>query len=349
MAIIVYIAILGVLRLALPSKSYSKKIFVVTAGFLLFLISALRSINFGPDSFGYAIKYLSLSYESTTVLYENMITNTGKDPTFYFVAKLISLTGATYQVWFASIAALFCYSVSKLIYKYSSEPYISFVALISLGYFYFSMTGLRQTVALSFIILSYKYLRERKPIQFVLLVLIGSLFHSTAIIFLIAYPVINMKIGWKQTTGISVAFLLAYFFKEEILNLLGLFLKSDRFYYYINHGETLTISGFIIQMFIYLFCLYYKRSVLKSNITNLYLYNLLFMGLVFQAFATVIAEFFRVSMYFSVFGILLIPNIISSIKYKKNRVLIYTFVLIALVAYIFWTGNFNDFKFYWQT
>ena len=54
MAIIVYIAILGVLRLASPSKSYIKKIFVVTAGFLLFLISALRSVNFAPDSIRYA-------------------------------------------------------------------------------------------------------------------------------------------------------------------------------------------------------------------------------------------------------------------------------------------------------
>ena len=278
----------------------------------------------------------------------NVITRTGKDPFFYLFAKVINLTGANYQIWLAILAGIFCYSVSKLVSKYSVEPYISFIALISLGYFYFSLTGLRQAMALSMIILSYRYLRERELVPFIMMILIGTLFHASAIIFLIAYPSANIKVGLKQGVGIIIALILAYLFKNEVLIIISYLNMGYRYENYLNHGASLTISGFIIQFAIYIFCLYFKKDILKSDIKNLSLYNLLFFGLVFQAFSAVIAEFFRVSMYFSIFSIVLIPKAILSVKDKNMKMIIYLSVLLALVAYIFWTGSFNGFKFYWQ-
>ena len=343
-----YITLMGCIRLLLLLKSSVKKVFVFIAGFLLFLISAFRSINFGPDAIGYEASYLLLQYRSLSELWNNVLTNTGKDPFFDLFAKLISLTGVNYQIWVAIIAGLFCYSVTKLIRNYSNEPYISFIALISLGYFYFSLTGLRQTIALSFIILSYKYLRERRKFSFILLVLIGSLFHSSAIIFLIAYPLASMKVGWKHIVGVTIALILAYFFRGSVITLLSFFIKSGNYENYLSREVTLTISGFIIQFAIYLFCIFFKEDILKSDNSNLSLYNLLFLGIVFQVFAAVIAEFFRVSMYFSIFGIILIPKAIASIKDKNILAITYLLVFLALVLYIFWTGSFNDFRFYFQ-
>ena len=123
---------------------------------------------------------------------------------------------------------------------------------------------------------------------------------------------------------------------------------GQRYEYYLNDGTALTISGFIIQLAIYLFCLLYKKEVLKSDTSNISLYNLLFLGLVFQVFSAVIAEFFRISMYFSIFSLVLIPKAIGTIKNKKLRAIIYLLVLLALVLYIYWTGSFNKFKLYWQ-
>ncbi|WP_313016295.1 EpsG family protein [Acetoanaerobium noterae] len=348
MVIFGYITLLGFIKLILPTNTKNKRFFVFVASIILFLISALRSITFGTDTIGYVNKYISLSYTSLYELLMNVITRTGKDPFFYLFAKVINLTGANYQIWLAILAGIFCYSVSKLVSKYSVEPYISFIALISLGYFYFSLTGLRQTMALSMIILSYRYLRERELVPFIMMILIGTLFHTSAIIFLIAYPSANIKVGLKQILGILIALIIAFFFKESIYSVLDLLNMSDRYAYYIEHGTSLTISGFIIQLAIYLFCLLFKKNILSYDQNNMSLYNLLFLGLVFQAFAIVIAEFFRVSMYFSIFGIVLIPQVIATIKDKYIRVIVYISVLISLVAYIFWTGSFNEFIFFWQ-
>ncbi len=342
------ITFLGLIKLIFLNKKNSRKLFVIISGLSLFLISALRSIYFTTDVQLYVNKYISISYINLYELWINFITNTGKDPFFYVFSKVISLLGASYRVWLAIIAGFFCYSISKFIYKYSEEAYISVIALVSLGYFYFSLSGLRQTLALSIILFSYKYLIERRLIPFIIVIIFGSLFHFSAIVFLIAYPLSRMKIGWKQVVGVLAALVAAYLFRPQIIGLLSNLNMNDQYTYYLEHGTTLTISGFLIQLFIYLFCLYFKNDILKCDNKNLTLYNLLFLGLVFQAFATVIAEFFRISMYFSIFSIVLIPKAIVAEKDKYLRVIIYFVVLAALILYIMRTGSFSGFKFFWS-
>lgn len=342
------VTVLGLLKLALLNEKNNRKLFSILAGLFLFLISALRSIYFTTDVQGYVSRYIDISYTNLSQLWMAFITNTGKDPFFNIFNKVISLFGASYRVWLAIIAGFFCYSVSKFIYRYSDDAYISFIALISLGYFYFSLSGLRQTLALAIILFSYKYLRIRKLFPFVAMVLLGSLFHFPAIIFVLAYPLANMKIGWKQVVGILAALILTYLFRTQIIALLGYLNIGDKYSYYLQYGTTLTISGFIIQLFIYLFCLYFKNSVVKSDNDNLSLYNLIFLGVVFQSFSSVIAEFFRISMYFSIFGIVLIPKAINAEKDRKFKVVVYILVFSALTAYMFKTNSFNEFKFFWQ-
>ena len=342
----VYLLILAFIRLVIPQKWNS--ILVIVAGTFLFIISALRSIDFASDTTGYVNKYLSLSYVDFSILLDDLFNGVGKDPFFYLFSKVISIAGFSYQVWLAVIASIFCFSISKLIYRYSNEPFISFVALISLGYFYFSLTGLRQTMALGCIILSYKYLKERNIIPFVLLVLLGSLFHSSALIFLISYPVANIKIGWKQLLGIGAAFIVSLFYSNQIREIIRVVGWTDSLVAYADQKTSLSISGFIIQLSIFLFCLKYKKELLKKDKNNQSLYNLLFLGLIFQAFSTVIAEFFRISMYFSIFSIILIPMSIGVIKDKQIMIIVYLSVFVMLVAYIYWTGSFSGYKFYWQ-
>lgn len=330
------------------NEKWSRKAFIVISGAFLFLISATRSIYFTTDVEGYVSKYLSLGYVDISTLLQDFFDPASKDTLFYLCAKIINELGVSYQIWLAVIAALFCYSVSKIIYEYSDEACISFIAVISLGYFYFSLSGLRQSIALSIIILSYKYLREKRLLTFILMVLLGALFHSSAIIFLCAYPLANMNVGWKQILGIVFVIAVAQFFSGNMIELLGSLGMTGRYDYYIENENKLSISGFIIQLCIYFFCLCYKKRVLKLDKKNISLYNLLFCGLAFQSFATVIAEFFRVSMYFSIFSIVLIPKAISTEKDFRLRIILYVSVFFVLTAYIFWRNSFDGFSFFLQ-
>ena len=345
--IIGYIIIIGIWRLILYDNKYNAR-FTLLAGGLLFFIAASRSIEFGSDVIGYVKKYDSLVYKDFSIVLNDFLSGNGKDPFFYFFSKVISLTGANYQVWIAILSGIFVFSVSRIIAKESPYPFISFISLLSLGYFYFSLSGLRQTMALSFVILSYPFLKERRLRPFLLTIVIGSLFHSSALIFLLSYPVVKMKIGYKYAIFIGAALSASLLFRDFIRQLVGILGWTDTLADYAFREVGLSYSGFIIQLTVFIFCLLYKNKVLAKDQANLALYNLLFLGLIFQTFASTIAEFFRISMYFSVFSVILIPKAISSENDKELRKIVYYLVFCALSAYWLRSNNFSGFEFFWK-
>lgn len=315
---------------------------------ILFVISSTRTIWFGSDVIGYVNKYQDLINIDFPSLIESSIFGDMKDPVFYLSSKLVSLTGADYRIWLSVISGVFIYSVSRIIKIYSSYPFISVVALISLGYFSFSMTGLRQTIAISIILFSYSFIRERKLLQFIICVILASLFHSSALIFLISYPISLNKIDWKNILILVFAFLVLFIFPTFIRSLISLFSWNDTLVGYAFQETALTLSGFIIQLFIFIFCILFKDNILTDNPKDIILFNITFVGLIFQLFSSEIAELFRVSMYFSIFNIILIPKAIKSIKNNNLRRFIYYIVVCAVLAYIAWSGAFSGLDFFWN-
>jgi len=342
-----YIGIIGIIRLFLFNKKYNN-LFIIIAVSLLFFIAATRTIEFGSDVIRYVNIYERLADINLTSIINDFFNGSRPDPLFYIFSKFVSIIGSSYRIWLALLSGIFIFSVARIIKKYSPYPLFSFISLISLGYFYFSLTGLRQTIALSAILFSYPFLRERKLVPFIATVLIASLFHSSALIFLISYPIVYIKIGFKHAIGIISALIASIFFGNYIRVLVDLIGWTENLSAYASQETSLSYTGFIIQLFIFLFCIYFYKNVLKNDYENLSLYNLLVLGLMFQVFASTIAEFFRISMYFSIFSIILIPKAISTIKNKNMRLLIYYLIILILIAYIFWTGDFDGFQFFWN-
>lgn len=67
-----------------------------------------------------------------------------------------------------------------------------------------------------------------------------------------------------------------------------------------------------------LFCIFYYKENIREESKDISLYNLMFMGLVFQTFTPIIGEFFRISMYFSILNIALIPNTLIMEKIRRD-------------------------------
>lgn len=330
-----------------PGKE-NNKYYAIISGLVLFLIGALRNITFLYDTVGYVGKYIELPYKTLGELWYNSYHYVGKDPFFYFLAKLISMLGIGYQGWIAILIGIFCIAMFYIIYKYSDEAFLSIMVFVSLGYYTFGLTGLRQALAFSFILFSYQYLRERKLFPFLVLVFFAMIFHSSSLIFAIAYPIANMKINWKQVSGVSAAIFISYFFSGFLRRTVATLGWTDIMKGYADRRIALSIAGFAIQLAIVLFCLYYKKNVLEKDKKDIVLYNLLFLGLAFQGFSIVIAEMFRISMYFSIFSIVLIPKAIMSEKDGKTKQMVYFLVLSALILYLFYQKIGTGYTFFWQ-
>lgn len=340
-----YIIAIVILKVILTKNKISENIFLTLAAFLLMIIVSLRNLSFGTDTLVYVEKFrkYNLIEFSQIIDYLNKIDE--KDKTFYLLVRILNLFSLEESLIVVLFSILFLTSTFWMIYKYSNNSLISIILFICLGYLFFSLTGLRQTFALTFIIFSYKYLRERKMYKFIILVLLASLFHSTALVFLIAYPLVYLKLGIKHLVVLISASLIDILFNSQIYSLLKNFIFNEQYEYYLNNEESLNYSGFLIQLSIFLFCLIFKKVILTKSPENITFYNLIFIGLIFQLFATNIAVVFRISLYFSIFSIILVSNVISSFKDVYIRILVNLIVIVILIMYLFISGYYEGYTF----
>ncbi len=343
------IFILGLAMFFMFAKIHDDKKYVFLCMFVLFLVAALRHESVGGDIVNYITSYEQYAKYSLKEILELYITDDFKDPTYYLTGWLFSRIFHNPQWWLAFVAFAFCGTLGRLIYKESKVPALSIIALMALGFYSFSMTGLRQTLAIVLVVFSYEPLKERKLILFVLLVFAASLYHQTALIFLMAYPIVNVEIGKYHLIAAAVVFIIFFAFQSQLLEFMNTFLQEERYEGYTSgDASQLTISGFIIQAAIFVYAIFYYKTAVKDNKEILVLYNLSFIGLMFQLYSSFIAEMFRISMYFSVFNVLLIPNVSVCEKRHSVRTGVQLLLFLALLINLFKNGA-SYYKFFWES
>lgn len=326
------------------------KYFCVSAGLLLYLIVALRSISLGiNDTSGV---YLSTFYQALNSTWKQLFTFILPDRVpFLFLTKFITIFTKNYHVYLAILAVPYIFSVTKLINDYSRMKLLSFICFLSLYYFY-SFFLLRQVLAMSFTIWSYKYIKEGNITKFILCVIVASLFHITALIFLLAYPFARKnKFGLKNYLYILVSLLISYYAAPEIIKLIGQFIPKLGSWIYngvYSTDKSVSMFGLFITVSILAFChITRKRGQENSDI----LYNLSTLGSIIFALSNVVAEFYRVSIYFSIFNVLLISETIPKLTIKNNRIILLIGIIIFLLLYLFLRTinnvNANPYVFYW--
>ncbi len=330
----------------LKKDGNGKKAFAIAVGVALFLYAALRSPTYSGDVAGYVKKfnlYKQYSFVEMLELYSTDV----KNPTYHLLGWFVSRAFDDAQWWLAFIGAIYAFAGSYVIYKESELPMISSIAWIALSFFSFSLTGLRQTIALSLTMPAYFSAKNRKLLSFLLLVALATLFHSSAFIFLIIYPIANKKIGIYHVAVALVVLVAFAAFQGQVRNFITQFFDDSYLGGYADSETKLTLVGFIVQLAIFAFGLWYYPNVTREREGVDIIYNLSFIGVILQLFSSMIAEFFRVSMYFSFFNVLLIPLAIKSEPKKKTRIMLYVFICGVLLLYAFRNGIPN-YRFFWR-
>ena len=86
---------------------------------------------------------------------------------------------------------------------------------MGLPVFLLNFSGLRQAIAMGITALSFNFIKEKKPVQFILLVILASLFHKSAIVFLAMYPIYNIKLD-KFGKVMSIVVLGIVYFARDV-------------------------------------------------------------------------------------------------------------------------------------
>ena len=183
----------------------------------LFLILVLQDTHSNGDLLQYYNRYTSLQYTGISSFLNGFWDM--KDPVYHFLSLLFGKLGFDFYAWKSLIAFVFVLGVYKQIQYYSTNPSISFLAILTLGLYGFVFSGLRQTLAFGILLFSYPHLKNKHFFRFVLLVVLAAMFHSTALIFLVVYPIYQLKLRVRNVLLLIVAGTVASFFANPIAKL----------------------------------------------------------------------------------------------------------------------------------
>lgn len=272
---------------------------------------------------------------------------------YLIFTKLLGYISTNGQFLIFVCGAITIITYALWLHKNSTYPMLSVFILIGLPSFLIAYSGLRQAIAIAITIWAFEMIKRKKLVFFVLLVLLAVSFHSSAIVFLIAYPVYHIRLSTVPRFYSLFAPIVVYVFRVPLFEILSRILKRNA-----QIEDTGAITLFIIFCLIYVFAVAFGHEEDREETG---LRNLFLLACLCQAFGSVYNTAIRVGYYFMVYLALLLPRIITnlhgrseSVLAKDNRRMMYLGISVCFVAFGLWQlsrvswAMSNPYWFFWQ-
>lgn len=234
---------------------------------------------------------------------------------YALINKLIALLGGGYHMVLLVFNVFMTGAVFWVIWKYSKMPWISVFLYIALQFFPHSMNLFRQSIATSIIFLGYRFLRDRKPVPYILLVLAAATFHYSVLVMIPVYFIINMKTDWKHMLAVGVPALFCYIFSEQIFDIV----TSVVFKSYAHYKDSIYwgSNGFhyvVVPAIYFGIVLLFRKKLLEKDPRNNILINSAYYTFILYVFITRHFILERFSIYVFPLAMLLIPEILDTFR-----------------------------------
>ena len=300
---------------------------------LLFAVSSLR-LNVGNDYLNY-VELMHLAYSRAYVP-----TEVG----FNVLARVIYfLCGfENYVLIFAIFAFATIYFFMKAMYEQSKWFTMSIVMFMLLGYYFQSLSTVRYYLALSIALYSVKYVINRDWPRFVLVTLLGSLFHKSLLLILLLYIV--AQLNWKRWmyVGLGILGVSCLFLKDYYLKIVIMLYPSYKDTEYLEGGTS--IVNIVRCVAILALSLWLYKDAIRDSRRNRFYFICNIMALVLYVFGSFIPVISRVGYYMTVTHLLFVPSLIMEIKDDTRKKALTACTIIACVMYfaLYMRGAAND-------
>ena len=304
----------------------------------LILFAGLRDFRVGTDTGNYVWYFeRSESFASVTEQRNEIGYNL-----LSWVARNLS---DSYSVLLLLIAAVVvsCYvsTIVKLTRRYETALYL----FITLGVYTFFFNGARQGIAAAICFAAIPFLLERRLIPYALTVGFSTLFHQTAWIALMLYPLASLRVDWRRLVAVGAATVVLVVFLQVFVGLAAELL-DDKFAAYAEKGDSggqVWVAFLVGQgVMLYLF----KGKVRDPEGHYGRLLNIYLIGLVPALTSTLSgvnpSGLLRLHLYFSSVAILLWPMVFLSFRSIPLRGLVALgFSGVTLTFFLLTTSTFS--------
>ena len=204
---------------------------------------------------------------------------------FLLPLYVLNLAFESYTAVFVYTSILIYPAVFYFIYKNSSNPWISTAVYLCMGLFFNSLCFVRQVIASLIILYAMKYMDQKLPVRFFVLVFAASVFHWSSLIMLVMFFLLKIKPGYVYLGIIAVGTIIFCIFSKSFMTW-----ASEHFAMYrIYDPETMTeaatgLSPKFTVMFgiLFVICFVFRKRLIEKNPRNSIYINCLMYVVVFE-------------------------------------------------------------------
>lgn len=322
-------------------NSNTKKCYLIVCFGLLTVVAMLRKYTIGTDlNLFYAPTFEQIKYLDFSNLFEVEF-----EGGYVLINKIISLFCGDVQGLIVLTSCFIIPVYGVFIYKNSEKVEISTMLFVLLRIYFMTLNIIRQEIAVAIILIAYEYIKQHKNLKAIILILLATSMHTSAIICLALIPLYKIKFTRKTFLVLLIIAIITMLVGNQIImlftNVFSSFGLSNRRGYE-NYFEidryggqkvniisiyTVAIAGlfFIIG---YIVLIFNKRTNLKKNQDNNdFLVYLSYIYFIITVLTLKIAIVNRLSYYVLPFTLILIPRVLSNIKKRINKTLLFVILL----------------------
>lgn len=271
----------------------------------------------------------------------NYLGNHPKDPGFTIFEWIIKTIGLDIRAFFLIIGLIQGLTLAYIYRKYSSNYFLSILLFfLSSDYYSWMQNGIRQFLAVSIIFAATPLILKKQFIPTILIVLLASSFHQSALIMLPVIFIIQGVALNKRMLLFTIGLLLAVIFLSAFTDLLDSFLQNTQYENVVsdyqvgefaddNGANPLRVLFYSIPLLLSCIGLKKIRKV-NSPILNLSVnMAVLTSGIYLLSMFSSGIFIGRIPIYFSLYNYILLPWEIREL-FKKNQIVILTVAVIIL-------------------
>lgn len=316
------LSIFSFLEIISKNRNFFNILFFILLLLMLFMVGFRDGRLVGTDSPAYYVYYLE------------------KLPPAEFGYKYLnyffSSNGFPYTVFLLFINAVALINIGRFIKFNSYYLILPLLVFYSDFFFYYNFSGIRQAIALSFTALSLYYVFENKKSVALILILIASLFHITALIFILAFFVPKIKMSFAKYMKFIIVVLSCVLIGSLLIDRVPYL--SQKFLYYSSvqeQADNIVNSYYIgvVKRLIVLVAVILVYKKFFSENKNFYIYNLYLIGFLIYVVSYLISPEFgvRLGAYFIILDCILIARYVYASNSVTNKIVLFlVFSIIAL-------------------
>lgn len=285
--------------------------YLLISGAAFVVIATLR-YSIGFDYFSY-----QTIFEDIAALpgWKEVLEYGASYPLFAILNRLVAMVGGSYHILLLVCNLIMTALVLWVVYRWSCNKWLSLLLYVTMQFFPHSMNLLRQSMAAFILFAGYGLLRRKKFIPYLLLVLVAAGFHTSALVMIPCYFLLNLPFNWYLVGAYAAATLIGYVAYQPLIEFVTTYIFPQYAMYLDSIYATANGLSYVVVPAIYFLCvaLFANRLLKRDPRSSILIYSSLFTFILY-IFITRMFILERLSVYFFPLIMLVVPEMVDTFQ-----------------------------------